>query len=235
MYSKHRTKGILILMLTLLLFCGVEGWGNVNEWHDIDIIWIEVKPAECERITSEIKENLQENISLYKWKNYVAITCQAGNGKRISRKFMETWPELAVKVFRMPFYKFKSSERCPGYKMAKNWKHILLTSNLVKDKDLQYEYMQHHQHQFENWPEVSAGFCNGQFQQLLLYRNGRQLMLVISIPTGTSLDDLNPKTVKNNPRMVQWNTIMARYQENITGVDTEEKWVFLEKIWSSGE
>jgi L-rhamnose mutarotase len=83
--------------------------------------------------------------------------------------------------------------------------------------------------QFEEWPEVSDGFCNAGFQQLLLFRNGRQLMLVISIPEGKTLDELNPKTIENNPRMVEWNKIMDKYQEGIEGTKPNEKWVILRK------
>lgn len=87
--------------------------------------------------------------------------------------------------------------------------------------------MQYHATQYQQWPEVSKGFCNAQFQQLLVYRNGRQLMLVISIPKGASLDALNPKTTENNPRVNDWNKLMAKYQEGIEGTEKGETWVFL--------
>ena len=55
-------------------------------------------------------------------------------------------------------------------------------------------------------------------------------MLVISIPKGKTLDELNPKTVANNTKMVEWNKIMGKYQEGIPGTKKGESWVFLEKI-----
>jgi len=63
-----------------------------------------------------------------------------------------------------------------------------------------------------------------------VFRNGRQLMLVISIPKGESLDKLNPKTTENNPKMVEWNKMMAKYQEGIEGTRKGETWVFLKKM-----
>ena len=51
-------------------------------------------------------------------------------------------------------------------------------------------------------------------------------MLVISIPKGASLDALNPKTTENNPRVNDWNTLMAKYQEGIEGTAKGEVWVF---------
>ncbi|HMR84284.1 MAG TPA: L-rhamnose mutarotase, partial [Niabella sp.] len=65
---------------------------------------------------------------------------------------------------------------------------------------------------------------------LMMFRNGRQLMLIISIPKGKTLDELNPKTVENNPRVAEWNKIMAQYQEGIEGTKKGEVWVFLKKV-----
>ena len=107
---------------------------------------------------------------------------------------------------------------------------MLLTANLVEDEKLQKEYIQYHNTQFEEWPEVAQGFCNANFQQLQVFKNGRQLMLVISIPKGSSLDELNPKTTENNPRVNDWNDIMKKYQTGIGGTNPDETWVFLEKI-----
>jgi hypothetical protein len=77
---------------------------------------------------------------------------------------------------------------------------------------------------------VSQEFCNADFQRLLVYKNGRQLMLVISIPKGKTLDELNPKTIENNPRVVEWNKIMSKYQEGIEGTKPGETWVFFEQV-----
>jgi hypothetical protein len=52
-------------------------------------------------------------------------------------------------------------------------------------------------------------------------------MLVISIPKGQSLDQLNPKTTENNPRVNEWNAIMKNYQEGIEGTGLGETWVLL--------
>ncbi|WNH09423.1 L-rhamnose mutarotase [Thalassobellus suaedae] len=78
-------------------------------------------------------------------------------------------------------------------------------------------------------PEVAQGFCNADFQQLQVFKNGRQLMLIISIPKGESLDKLNPKTTENNPRVYDWNALMKKYQTGIKGAKKNETWVFLKK------
>jgi L-rhamnose mutarotase len=93
---------------------------------------------------------------------------------------------------------------------------------------LQKEYLDYHATQFKKWPEVSNGFCNANFQQLQVFKNAGQLMLIISIPKGESLDKLNPKTTENNPRVNDWNNLMKKYQEGVEGTKPGETWVFLE-------
>jgi len=133
-------------------------------------------------------------------------------------------------VYHDLFYEYSKKKHCADKIVAKEWEHVLLTANLVADKKLQQEYLGYHATQFEKWPDIAKGFCNADFQQLLIFKNERQLMLVISIPKGESLDKLNPKTTENNPKMVEWNMIMGKYQEGIEGTKANETWVFLKKL-----
>ena len=55
-------------------------------------------------------------------------------------------------------------------------------------------------------------------------------MLIISIPKGASLDELNAKTTENNPRVNDWNALMKKYQEGIKGTKPGETWVFLKQV-----
>ena len=126
-------------------------------------------------------------------------------------------------------YAFDQSH-CDSSGVAAQWDQVLLTANLVADTSKQKEYLQYHATQFEKWPEVAKGFCHAQFQQLLVYKKERQLMLVISIPHGESLDRLNPKTTENNPRVDEWNRLMQQYQEGIPGTIPGEVWVFLKPV-----
>ena len=138
-----------------------------------------------------------------------------------------------MKAYHDLFYQYSKEKHCTDKSVAKEWDHILLSTNLVADPKMQQEYLDYHATQFEKWPELSRGFCNADFQQLLIFRNGRQLVLVISIPKGESHDKLNPKTTENNPRVNEWNKLMGKYQEGLYGAGEGVKWVFLEKIENS--
>jgi L-rhamnose mutarotase len=151
------------------------------------------------------------------------------NAEIIKNKLETLFPRLVIKLYDQPFYKFNRQERC-NLKPSSQWDNIIMTANLVKDTTLQKEYMEYHRTQFEKWPEVAKGFCHAEFQQLLVFRTDRQLMLVISVPKGKSLDNLNLKTTENNPRVIKWNTIMSKYQEGIEDAPKGTTWILFNKI-----
>ncbi len=177
-----------------------------------------------EATIGQIKALLKGDEQLFRWKTHFVIY---GNGinSTLSDSLKLKYPKAELKFYKNLFYEFNRSY-CADTVNSTEWEHILLTANLVADTTLQNEYLKYHATQFKEWPEVSKGFCNASFQQLLLFKNGRQLMLVISILKGKTLDELNPKTTENNPRVNEWNKLMSKYQEGIAGTAKGETWVF---------
>lgn len=178
-------------------------------------------------ILDEEKQHFDENI--FRWKNHWIIYSDASHISKLSSAIEKKFPTAKIKLYDAPFYNF-NREKLTGEKATSEWKHIIMTANLVNDTTLQNEYMEYHRIQFEKWPEISKGFINADFQQLLVFRNGRQLMLVISIPKGKTLDKLNPKTTENNPRVEEWNKIMAKYQEGIEDAPKGTTWVMFSAL-----
>jgi L-rhamnose mutarotase len=165
------------------------------------------------------------------WKNHIAIYADISNPEDLLKRIKSAYPnpEDTIRIFDAPFYTF-NRKRCADTISSKKWQNILLSASLVNDPKLQQEYLNYHATQFQKWPEVSNGFCNANFQQLLVFKNGRQLMLIISIPKGESLDKLNPKTTENNPRVDEWNKLMKKYQEGLPGTKPGEVWVFFKPL-----
>ena len=171
----------------------------------------------------------------YSWKNHIVLFGNQADTFGIASLIRNSGIELETRYYNEPMYVFDRAKCCGDSCVPAPWKDYLLTANLVADSTMQQEYMHYHETQFEEWPEVAQGFCNASFQQLLVFRNGRQLLLVISIPADKTLDELNPKTEENNPRVVEWNKIMSKYQEGIEGTSPGESWVFLNKIENKKE
>ncbi|WP_257668588.1 right-handed parallel beta-helix repeat-containing protein [Parapedobacter tibetensis] len=166
-----------------------------------------------------------DNPEILQWKDrYVLVTSQE-LAKKFQGALTAIYPKARTTVFNDLFYEFNRSH-CKGEAQTVPVSYIVLSANLVADEQKQAAYFDYHETQFEDWPEVSQGFCHANFQEVLLYRNGRQLMLIISIPAGEDFEALNPKTTESNPSMDEWNRIMGQYQEGITGTEDGEIWVF---------
>lgn len=189
------------------------------------------------RITSmgdafgDTKSLAEWGANINQWQNRVTIFAMVRNPDELTREIKENFHGSydSLVVFDKPFYNF-NRKLCTDTTSSKEWTNIFLTANLVADPKLQQEYLDYHKTQFQKWPEVSQGFCNAQFQQLLVFKSGRQLIIVISIPKGKTLDELNPLTTKNNPRVDEWNKTMSKYQEGLPGTKKGETWVFLKPI-----
>ncbi len=198
----------------------------------IEVVAAEGKTVDADKVKDICMRNGIPVSSLYQWKNHLVMFGYIPGAERIQKQIKEALDKVEVKLYDKPYYTFNNKENCSGQVVkATEWENIILTANLVADPKKQQEYMNYHATQFTNWPEVAKGFCNASFQQLLGFRNGRQLMLIISIPKGESLDKLNPKTSENNPRVDEWNKLMSQYQEGITGTQKGETWVFLEHLY----
>lgn len=168
--------------------------------------------------------------SVYQWHNHLAVYGFILQPERLKTALEKLYPHCIVKIFQHPYYDFDRTRCCGGADIARNWDNILLSADLVADPKMQRQYLEMHAGQFKHWPDVAKGFCNADFQQLLGFKNGRRLILVISIPKGKTLDELNPKTTENNPQMVQWNAMMKKYQVGLPGTKPGEVWVFFKQL-----
>ncbi|MES2329035.1 MAG: L-rhamnose mutarotase [Bacteroidota bacterium] len=189
----------------------------------------DAKSISIEKLKQVLAKNDVAEDGLYHWQDHFVIFDKVRDVLVLQQNLLAAFPLAQVKTYNDLFYEFNRTH-CSDTTSAKKWSHTILTANMVADTKLQQEYLQYHATQFEKWPEVSNGFCNASFQQLLLFKNGKQLMLVISVPENESLDKLNPKTVENNPRVNEWNALMKKYQEGIAGTKKGEVWVQLEKM-----
>jgi hypothetical protein len=233
-------KKFALFGILLLLFAGASSCNGNNDKAGADVVTTDtitkgepfivevIEAADVKVDTALLIKVLEENglqeDDVYNWKNHYVVYGVSSNADELIGRIQSAFPGAQIKTYQDPFYEF-NKEHCPDKNVAKDWDHTILTANLVDDTVLQKEYMDYHATQFKEWPEVSNGFCNANFQQLLLFRNGRQLMLVISIPEGASLDELNPKTTENNPRVDEWNALMNKYQEGVEGTSEGEVWV----------
>jgi hypothetical protein len=205
---------------------------SINEEHNevIELVVKDDKQLDVSKLKELLVKNNIDSSVIYQWQNHYVVFAKMADVGVMQGRLQNNFPEAEVRTYYDMFYEYSKKNHCTDKTVVKEWDHILLTANLVTDKKKQQEYLDYHATQFEKWPDIARGFCNADFQQLMIFKNGRQLMLVISIPKGKTLDELNPKTIENNPKMVEWNKIMGKYQEGIEGTKAGETWVFLQKL-----
>jgi hypothetical protein len=169
-------------------------------------------------------------LDIFEWKNHLVVYDTLRMPDDSQKEIEAAYPNAEVKVYSKLVYEFNESH-CSNPKNSNRWSNVVMTANLVKDTSMQNQYLHYHATQFQKWPEVAKGFCNADFQQVVVLKSGRQLMLIISIPKGKTLDELNPKTTENNPCVDEWNSIMKKYQEGIEGTKPGETWVVLKPVF----
>ncbi|RKR84326.1 uncharacterized protein DUF718 [Mucilaginibacter gracilis] len=229
-YNNLIIKYLCILLVVLGLLCGSikSNAQALKKPVVIEIIYQGGATEQDKLLSFCAKQTFIDAHDIYQWKNHFVIY---GDGyKRFYEQIKTAFKNCTVKLYQDPFYDFERTNCSTEKKSALRLDNILLTANLVANPKMQQEYLNYHKTQFEKWPQVSQGFCNAKFQRLLVFKNGRQLMLIISIPKGESLDKLNPLTTKNNPRVDEWNKIMSKYQEGIPGTKKGETWVFFKPV-----
>ncbi|ARS42933.1 hypothetical protein CA265_08505 [Sphingobacteriaceae bacterium GW460-11-11-14-LB5] len=205
---------------------------QINQAVDHSVVFELVFKADKLPGNNTLKTFANENnllaSSIYKWSNRLVIYTSSLKVESL-KQTLKRLDATEIKLYDNLFYDFNRENNC-GDKAVAEWDNMILSANLVKDEKMQKEYLAYHKTQFEKWPEISKGFCNAEFQRLAIFKNDRQLMLIISIPKGKKLDDLNPKTTENNPKVDEWNAIMKKYQEGIEGTKPDEVWVFFKPI-----
>ncbi|GAB3010428.1 hypothetical protein GCM10027051_10230 [Niabella terrae] len=206
----------------------------VNSQHLelIELVFPKKRHSMLAALQRFLADNQLDPSQVYQWKQHYVILGMMADITVLRSRLQKKFPEATVKPYFDCYYRFDRS-RCADRSSLELRDHFVLTANLVADPEKQEQYLADHASQFEKWPEVARGFCQAGFQELLCFRNGRQLMLVISVPRGKTLAELDPKTTENNPRVVDWNRRMAQYQEGIEGTRKGETWVFLEKVKAS--
>lgn len=212
-------------MLWLLLLPAIMASAQAGEKMSVvEIIGPGKAPVSANNLVALCHRYQVPTTGIYSWQNHLIAYGKTASIQALQKSLAAIYAGNEVKLYAAPFYKF-DRHYCADKTTAPQWDNIILTANLVKDPKKQQAYLNHHATQFQQWPEVAQGFCNASFQQLLVFRQKRRLMLVISIPKGGNLDELNPKTSENNPRVDDWNALMKQYQEGIQGTEPGETWV----------
>ena len=108
-------------------------------------------------------------------------------------------------------------------------KRYALALDLVDDPQLIAEYEAYHR---KVWPEIIKSIKDSGIIQMEIYRIGNRLCMIIE-----AQDDFSFAKKKimdaTNPKVQEWETLMWKYQQALPYGKAGEKWLLMEKIFST--
>ena len=108
-------------------------------------------------------------------------------------------------------------------------KRYCQTLTLVDDEALIEKYVEAHAHV---WPEIIQGQREVGIVQMQIYRNGRQLFMIMD--TVDEFDfDRDMRRLAGLPRQAEWEAYVSQFQGCLAGASSAEKWRLMDKIFDS--
>jgi L-rhamnose mutarotase len=108
-------------------------------------------------------------------------------------------------------------------------KRYCLALDLVNDPVLIAEYK--HWHKAENgWPEIKKSILGSGISNMEIYCTGNRLFMIMETNDDFSFER-KAAMDKDNPKVVEWEELMDKFQQRLPWANREEKWVLMSKIF----
>jgi L-rhamnose mutarotase len=109
--------------------------------------------------------------------------------------------------------------------MIRRW---CLALDLKDDPELIAEYCELHQ---QIWPEIAASIREAGIVGMEIWRTGNRMMMVMETderydPAAKGVAD------GENPKVVEWEALMWRFQQPLPWAATGQKWVPMERVFN---
>ena len=106
-------------------------------------------------------------------------------------------------------------------------KRYCLTLDLKDDLQLIAEYRRHH---LNVWPEVIKSIKDSGVENLEIYLLGTRMFMILEVNEHFSFK-AKARADQANPRVLEWEALMWRYQQALPQAKPGEKWLLMEKIF----
>jgi len=103
-----------------------------------------------------------------------------------------------------------------------------LCLDLKDDPDLIKAYAEHHKNV---WPEVLQSLKEAGILSAEIYRWSNRLFMILETKPGFSFEEKD-KLDRKNPKVIEWENLMWKYQQTMPGVSDNSKWQQMEKIFT---
>jgi len=106
-------------------------------------------------------------------------------------------------------------------------KRYCLALDLKDDPQLITEYEAYHR---EVWPEIKKSILDSGITNMEIYRFGTRLFMIMETNDAFSFDRKSAMD-SSNPKVLEWEQLMWKFQQPLPGSKPGEKWVLMEKIF----
>jgi len=106
-------------------------------------------------------------------------------------------------------------------------KRYCLALDLKDDPQLIAEYEAYHR---EVWPEIKKSILDSGITNMEIYRFGTRLFMIMETDDAFSFDRKSAMD-SSNPKVLEWEQLMWKFQQPLPGSKPGEKWVLMEKIF----
>ena len=106
-------------------------------------------------------------------------------------------------------------------------RHIL-TLDLRDGPDVAAAYRQYHQ---DAWPEVVESIRAAGVREMDIYMLGRRLVMILDVAEGVSLADVFERRAAVNPRVAEWERLMASFQQPPPDAPEGKLWSVMEQVF----
>lgn len=106
-------------------------------------------------------------------------------------------------------------------------KKYCLALDLKNDPKLIEEYKVYHQ---EVWPEIIKSIKDAGIEKLDIYLVENRLFMIMETNAAFSFE-AKDKSDAENPKVLEWETLMWNYQQAIPNSKPREKWRLMERVF----
>ena len=108
-------------------------------------------------------------------------------------------------------------------------KRYALALDLVDDPLLISEYEEYHKNV---WPEILKSIKDSGIKSMEIYRTANRLFMIVEAEDDFSFERKSAMDA-SNAEVQRWETLMWKYQQALPNAKKGEKWLLMEKIFST--
>jgi len=102
-----------------------------------------------------------------------------------------------------------------------------LTLDLQDDPQLIAEYKKHHE---RVWPEILKSIKDSGIEDMQIYLLGTRMFMIMDVSESFSFDAKGAAD-RSNPKVVEWEKLMWKFQKPLPQAKPGEKWLVMERVF----